>query len=427
MAKKKTSPIPCSAFRLPPEVGDEEIIAASLEADPRNAVWAASAVSLALMPSQPNPPQRIAVLIQKLWDKATVAKMPVSFLGRPSAELKRKTLHFANELNKGGAAVEFVESSNGLLRVAFDPGDGHYSYLGTDNKLIKSGEKTMNLELDLNSPESEWWRVCPHEFGHALGFPHEHARKEIVELLDPAGCYAEFARYGWSRSMVDQQVLTPLDQRSIMGTPSNVNSLMCYQFPARCTKNRKAIVGGTRPTSDDLAFTASLFPGTILPPPPPPPPPPGTVKIPSPNQRWIEGYVGLGIVRWRRNNPKVEFRIQPWPNWFGQMTAGSDGRMVVVGKDTGGTPDVVVYNADTAAEVIRFTASEAFSPKTPLGINVSVGGGFIRLGAGNFGGAIIEDYNPETGRPISASRLEPFFGPDDRGGCVPFMHGDPNK
>jgi hypothetical protein len=219
-------------------------------------------------------------MMQKLWDKPTAAKLPTAFLSG-SAELKRKALAFLNQTNGNGAiGVEFVEASvsSSLIRVDFDSQDGHYSYLGSDCRLIPKNQKTMNLALSLSSPESEWWRVVPHEGFHALGCPHEHARREIVDMLDPAGCYAEFREYGWDKQTVDQQVLTPLDERSIMGSPANVNSAMCYQFSGRCTKNRKPIPGGAKPTADDLAFMAKIYPGVSAPPPPPPPPPTGTGK-----------------------------------------------------------------------------------------------------------------------------------------------------
>ena len=205
--------------------------------------------------------------------------MPVQFLGNPSAELKRKTLQYANMLAGGGAAVGFVESADGLIRVAFDPRDGHFSYLGPDAKLIPRGQKTMNLALSLSSPEAEWLRVVPHEFGHALGAPHEHARPEVVAQLDPDGCYAYFARYGWGRQEVNSQVLTPLDPRTIVGTPPAADSMMHYQFDASCTRSRKPIPGGTKPTADDLAFIASWYPGAVAPPPPPPPSASGTLTI----------------------------------------------------------------------------------------------------------------------------------------------------
>lgn len=261
--------VPCTAHRLPPDVPAEEVIANALAADPRNGVWVASAVALAGMPAAPMEPLRIAAVVQKLWPAEAVRRMPVSFLGNPSAELRRKALQYANLLSGGGAAVEFVESADGLIRVAFDPRDGHYSYLGVDAKLIRPGAKTMNLALSLSSPESEWLRVGPHEFLHALGAPHEHARPEIVARLDPDGCYAYFRRYGWSRETVNQQVLTPLDPRTLTGTPASVVSAMAYQFPAECVRDRQPIPGGTRPTADDLAFLARLYPGQVQPPPPP--------------------------------------------------------------------------------------------------------------------------------------------------------------
>lgn len=62
------------------------------------------------------------------------------------------------------------------IRVSFDQ-PGYYSLVGNDsvNKQIsKTGEESLNLEgFDQNLP-ADWKAVALHEFGHAIGFEHEH-------------------------------------------------------------------------------------------------------------------------------------------------------------------------------------------------------------------------------------------------------------
>jgi hypothetical protein len=121
----------------------------------------------------------------------------------------------------------------------------------------------MNLDgFTMSTPEREFKRVIRHEAGHTLGFPHEHMRREIVARIDRQKAYDYFLRtQGWSPAMVDQQVLTPLDERSIFGTaPADQISIMCYQLPGLITKDGRPILGGNDVNTTDRAFARRIYP-----------------------------------------------------------------------------------------------------------------------------------------------------------------------
>jgi hypothetical protein len=121
----------------------------------------------------------------------------------------------------------------------------------------------MNLQgFTMSTPESEFRRVIRHEAGHTLGFPHEHMRREIVARIDRQKAYDYFGRtQGWSPAMVDQQVLTPLDERSIFGTTSaDQTSIMCYQLPGLITKDGRPILGGGDINPIDQGFAKRIYP-----------------------------------------------------------------------------------------------------------------------------------------------------------------------
>ena len=110
------------------------------------------------------------------------------------------------------AGVSFVETRGvGKVRISRNQA-GYWSYLGTDILHIPNNRPTLNLQgFTMNTDEREYRRVVRHEAGHTLGFPHEHMREELVALIDPEKAYDFFLRtQGWSREMVDEQVLTPL-------------------------------------------------------------------------------------------------------------------------------------------------------------------------------------------------------------------------
>jgi hypothetical protein len=122
----------------------------------------------------------------------------------------------------------------------------------------------MNLEnFTMNTPDSEFYRVIRHEAGHTLGFPHEHMRKELIARIDRQKAYAYFWQNDrWDRATVDQQVLTPLDDRSIVGTPPDQDSIMCYQLPGSITRDGKPIRGGLDINATDAAFCGRIYPRT---------------------------------------------------------------------------------------------------------------------------------------------------------------------
>ena len=87
-------------------------------------------------------------------------------------------------------------------------------------------------------------------------------RQALVDLVDPAKAYPYFLEtQGWNQAMVDQQVLTPIEESSLTGTtPPDPDSIMCYQIPGTITKNGQPIVGGLDIDATDYQFAAKLYP-----------------------------------------------------------------------------------------------------------------------------------------------------------------------
>lgn len=214
-------------------------------------------------------PQRLAVLTRKMWSRDGV-KLKVGFIGDPPQAVKTKIVSLANDWRKH-ANVEFVLSDNDPeIRIAA-ANDGYWSYLGTDILGIPKNRPTMNLQGWATDGRVVW-----HEFGHTLGFPHEHMRKQLVELLDEAKTILYFQRtQGWSAAVTRQQVLTPLNEASIRGTlTADQDSIMCYQLPGSITKNGQPIRGGAAIDALDAQFIGTIYPKEVSPPVEPPVEPP---------------------------------------------------------------------------------------------------------------------------------------------------------
>lgn len=205
-------------------------------------------------------PAAIAVLVSKYWGPQQ-RQLTVSFLDGGPSDLRRRIIQHMNAWNQT-ASISFVETSGvGNVRISRNQA-GYWSYLGTDIMHIPSNRPTLNLQgFTMNTADSEFHRVVRHEAGHTLGFPHEHMREELVALIDPEKAYDFFLQtQGWSREMVDQQVLTPLSQDSIIGTPADQDSIMCYQLPGSITKDGEPIRGGLDINATDYEFAGRIYP-----------------------------------------------------------------------------------------------------------------------------------------------------------------------
>jgi len=229
--------------------------------NPANAVVVASAqAALGLVLT----PEHIAVLTSKYWGRQT-RRFTVSFMETTPVDLRARIVSHMNAWNKT-SGMSFVETRlTGDVRISRGAG-GYWSYLGTDIQHIPKNRQTMNLQdFTMNTPESEYKRVVRHETGHTLGCPHEHMRKALVARIDPQKAYDFFLQtYGWDKTTVDQQVLTSLDEKSLMSTPPDQTSIMCYQLPGSITRDGKPIIGGADINPTDYAFVSKIYPKTVL-------------------------------------------------------------------------------------------------------------------------------------------------------------------
>ena len=289
MARKKSSAVrptgdgvSCFIKQLP----ESELLAAAETAIAENPANAPLETFVAFVPGggagdselSPLSPQRLAVLTSKYWG-AGGKVLTVGWLDGPNAETRRLILQYANKWSQYGN-VKFVESATDpVVRISRTPGDGYWSYLGTDVLRVPRGQPTMNLAgfTERTRPE-EYERVVVHEFGHTLGCPHEHLRPEIVALIDERKALDYFRRHaGWNEQITRSNVLTPLDVRSITGsTVTDPVSVMTYPLPGEIMKDGRPIPGGPTLSPTDKMFFGQLYP---LPEQPPPPPTGGLLNL----------------------------------------------------------------------------------------------------------------------------------------------------
>jgi hypothetical protein len=248
----------CTPKRLPHAM----LISAARKAHEVNPVNFPPAHRLArVIPGFVASPEHIAVLTTTYWGAGGV-KLTVGFLDGAPQDLRSRILLHMNAWGQS-ANVSFTESkTDPQVRITRD-GSGYWSYLGTDILSVAPNQQTMNLQdFSMDTPESEFHRVVRHETGHTLGFPHEHMRKELVDKIDRQKAIQFFEEtQGWSEQEVIQQVLTPIEESSLLGTlHADPNSIMCYQIPGSITKDGNPIVGGLDIDDEDFGFAAKIYP-----------------------------------------------------------------------------------------------------------------------------------------------------------------------
>jgi len=168
--------------------------------------------------------------IGKTWMNGSTLK--VRFMGGTTAEQAT-----AREQAGWWAAVanlkfEFNNAANADIRIAFDPNDGAWSYVGTDCKSIPVNQPTMNLGfLDGGT--------AAHEFGHSIGLAHEHQNPSGgIEWNEPV-VIAELAKSPnfWDEATTRHNVLRKYSIDQINGTAFDPESIMLYFFPSSWTLN----------------------------------------------------------------------------------------------------------------------------------------------------------------------------------------------
>lgn len=134
-----------------------------------------------------------------------------------------------------GLGLRFEEVTNigqAEIRIGFLPGDGYWSYVGTDVLNIGQQERTMNFGQDLAS-DSRGSDVAVHEIGHTLGFPHEHQNPLAGIVWNEDAVKQRFSGPPnfWDEAKIQHNILRKIPQGEIDGSAWDPDSIMHYGFP----------------------------------------------------------------------------------------------------------------------------------------------------------------------------------------------------
>jgi hypothetical protein len=198
-------------------------------------------------------PAKAVIFFRKLWPNGSTLR--VRFLEGTSEQqgLAMLQARWWSE----HAKLRFVvsDATDAEIRVAFDPTDGAWSYIGTDCRSIPTDQPTMNLGFQDGGTSG-------HEFGHSIGLGHEHQNPEGGLLWNEAEVIRDLSGppNRWTVEQIRHNVLERYSRDEVRGTQFDRDSIMLYAFPSRWTTNGVGTHENETLSSDDKSFIASMYP-----------------------------------------------------------------------------------------------------------------------------------------------------------------------
>ncbi len=214
----------------------------------------------AMEPRLPEGIQRAWGQPSKFWpQKSTVRFRFLTGTSRQKAEAWKRFQQIDALVNLKFAQVTTGPSE---VRVRFDKGKGHWSYLGTDARIVSSSAQTMNLDLMagvFGDGSDEWNRVALHECLHAIGLEHEHQHPRSTIKWNREAVYNLYqTQQGWTREQVDFQVLNRSTASSYVATAFDGQSILEYPIAPGLAN---IVVGWNAKLSpSDIAFLLKIYP-----------------------------------------------------------------------------------------------------------------------------------------------------------------------
>lgn len=208
-------------------------------------------------------PAARAIFSKRRWTPGST--LLVAFNGGNSG-LHEKIARIANEWTRGAnIKFDFIDRETGHfrqwsstdtirkahIRVGFlkNEDGGFWSFIGTDSL---SSIATLDLPtLNLGNYDDQWplvdsrfRTIVLHEFGHAIGFFHEHQRSSCEEQYnwDTASqnnVYSVFYDlYGWDQNLVNLNLRGISQTRTGYASGLDRKSIMMYALPSQIFKER---------------------------------------------------------------------------------------------------------------------------------------------------------------------------------------------
>ena len=212
------------------------------------------------VPTAPPDVGFLALPVGTMWKTGRTLRVKIL---NGSDKIKSKIQQYANVWSQfANIQFQFVDSGDAEIRVNNDSSNGSWSYVGTNNLIVASDQKTMNFGWFTDATaEAEFSRVITHEFGHAIGCIHEHNSPAADIPWNKPAVYAYYeATQGWTQAQVDTNIFQLYDRNLTQFSAFDTGSIMLYAIPSSLTTNGFSTGWNTELSETDKTFIAGAYP-----------------------------------------------------------------------------------------------------------------------------------------------------------------------
>ena len=210
----------------------------------------------------PGSPKRLAGDIRKFWKPGM--ELHIRFLNVNPA-LQAKVIQYAQEwLQYANVKFIFDDSPRAQIRISFTPGIGSKSRVGLDALESEPGTSTMNLDPTwfVNDPKDVVLkRTVLHEFGHTLGFIHEHQSPMANIAWDERKVIRAYSGppNNWSLKDIRFNILELANPAWTNASAFDEHSIMLYPVDPELTTNGYRVDWNNELSEMDKQFAQQIY------------------------------------------------------------------------------------------------------------------------------------------------------------------------
>lgn len=169
-----------------------------------------------------------------------------------------------------GIGLRFEEVSDRAqadIRIGFESGDGHWSYVGRQVRNQGQDDRTMNLDPTDGIVSGDYGiGVACHEIGHTMGFPHEHQNPNAGIVWNEEAVYKALGGppNNWPREMTFHNIIRKISPDQVQGSSWDPDSIMHYPFEAGLILKPEKYKNGLQPagglSTRDKEWVKTFYP-----------------------------------------------------------------------------------------------------------------------------------------------------------------------